>query len=548
MSLVLVMGGDVNGLMLCGKRWRHCGGSVPIYRLANHWLAGQPMRLLLGGQSMRVLGAIAALVMLTGASPGRVSMEAAILPPAPVTGDALKPFVRSLGARVALAHVRVIHGTGAPALPDRTLLVDNGRIAGILAAGEQVPAGYALVNLAGRSVIPGIVGMHDHLYYISRPDLDSAGHSEAPTPLLPQMTFSSARMYLAGGVTTLRTTGSVEPYTDLNLKRQIDAGKLPGPHIDVTAPYLEGAGSPFIQMHQLTGPDDARRTVDFWADQGATSFKAYMNITRAELAAAIEAAHSRGLKLTGHLCSVTYREAAMLGIDDLEHGFWANTQFDPGKAPDTCSKDAGFATLAGMAPDGAEAKSLIRLLVERRVALTSTLAVFESLSPSYRTLPPRQLEMLSPEARLAYTYLRLRNVQHSPERKANDAKMWANDLALERAFVAAGGLLIGGPDPTGAGQVLPGFGNQRAIELLVEAGFTPLEAIRIGTLNGATFLGLAHRIGSIAVGKNADVVIVKGDPSINIGDIEKVELVMKDGVAFDPDALLEDVKGHYGEY
>ena len=497
---------------------------------------------------MRVLGAIAALVMLTGASPGRVSMEAAILPPAPVTGDALKPFVRSLGARVALAHVRVIDGTGAPALPDRTLLVDNGRIAGILAAGEQVPAGYALVNLAGRSVIPGIVGMHDHLYYISRPDLDSAGHSEAPTPLLPQMTFSSARMYLAGGVTTLRTTGSVEPYTDLNLKRQIDAGKLPGPHIDVTAPYLEGAGSPFIQMHQLTGPDDARRTVDFWADQGATSFKAYMNITRAELAAAIEAAHSRGLKLTGHLCSVTYREAAMLGIDDLEHGFWANTQSDPGKAPDLCPTTAGEPTLMAMTAGSAQASALIKLLVDRKVALTSTLPVFETTSPNYRTLPPRQMAMLSSQARNDYWTYRALLLARTPKRAADAHIRWANELALERAFVAAGGLLIAGPDPTGAGQVLPGFGNQRAIELLVEAGFTPLEAIRIGTLNGATFLGLAHRIGSIAVGKNADVVIVKGDRSINIGDIEKVELVMKDGVAFDPDALLKDVKGHYGEY
>ena len=172
--------------------------------------------------------------------------------------------------------------------------------------------------------MPGIVGMHDHMYYIGRPNLDASGRSEPPL-MVPQMTFSSPHLYLGAGVTTLRTTGSVEPYTDLNLKREIDAGHLPGPHMDVTGPYLEGGNSPFIQMHQLKDAADAKATVDFWAAQGVTSFKAYMNITRAELKAAIDESHKLGIKITGHLCSVTYPEAAELGIDNLEHGFFVNT-------------------------------------------------------------------------------------------------------------------------------------------------------------------------------------------------------------------------------
>jgi imidazolonepropionase-like amidohydrolase len=96
--------------------------------------------------------------------------------------------------------------------------------------------------------------------------------------------------------------------------------------------------------------------------------------------------------------------------------------------------------------------------------------------------------------------------------------------------------------------VLPGFGDQRAIQLLVEAGFTPLEAIRIGTLNGATYLGLADRIGSIAAGKHADLILVRGDPSRNIADIENVEIVFKDGVGYESAALLASVKGRYGQY
>jgi imidazolonepropionase-like amidohydrolase len=362
------------------------------------------------------------------------------------------------------------------------------------------------------------------------------------------MTFSAPRQYLAAGVTTMRTTGSVEPYADLNVKAQVDAGKLAGPHMDVTGPYLEGAASPFIQMHQLRDADGARRMVAFWADQGVTSFKAYMNISRGELGAAIDEAHRRGLKITGHLCSVTYGEAAALGIDNLEHGFWANTQNDPGKEPDRCPATTGAPTLAAMDPGGEAAQTLIKQLVAARVAVTSTLPVFEPSSPAYRPLAARMLDVLSPQARADYLTLRRLAAAAPPERTAGRAKLWHNELKMERAFVAAGGLLLAGPDPTGAGNVLPGFGDHRAIELLVEAGFTPLEAIRIGTLNGAIYLGLQDHIGSIAPGKHADLILVRGDPTRNIADIENVEIVFKDGVGYDSAALLASVKGRYGQY
>jgi len=323
---------------------------------------------------------------------------------------------------------------------------------------------------------------------------------------------------------------------------------MPGPHTDVTAPYLEGKGSPFIQMHQLKDADDARRLVNFWADQGATSFKAYMNITRAELGAAIEEAHKRGLKVTGHLCSVTYPEAAELGIDDLEHGFFVNTQLDPGKQPDICPQTTGAPTLLTMTPDSTRADALIRLLVERKVAVTSTLPVFEQSVAGHAPLNPRAMAVLTPQAREAYLYAR--NLRNAPPREQfeDTAKGFRNAMVLERKFVVAGGLLLAGPDPTGNGGVIPGFGDQREVELLVEAGFTPEEAIRIATLNGATYLGLADRIGSIAPGKNADLMVVKGDPSKTIADIENVEIVFKDGVGYDSAKLLESVKGRYGQY
>jgi imidazolonepropionase-like amidohydrolase len=466
----------------------------------------------------------------------------------PELSKTVKEFVRVNAPKVILTHVRVIDGTGAAVVEDQNVIIEGGKIRTIEPGAEVAAAAdTTVVDLHGYTVVPGIVGMHNHLFYIARPNLNSQWKSDAPV-VVPQMTFSAPRLYLAGGVTTMRTTGSVEPYADLNLKRDIDAGKLPGPHIDVTGPYLEGAESYFLQMPHLTGPDDARQTVDYWAERGVTSFKAYMNITRAELKAAIDAAHKRGIKVTGHLCSVTYKEAAELGIDDLEHGFFVNTQLDPGKKLDVCSDSMGEFTLEHMPPASAEAKDLIDMLVKHHVAITSTLPVFEGEAGGGRP-PIRQqvLDAMTPEAREAFFYLRQRPASR-PAPKTDGAMLFKRDMELERAFVAAGGLLIAGPDPTGDGDVVPGFGDQREIELLVEAGFSPLEAIKIATLNGAVYLGKEKQIGSIAAGKNADLVVIKGDPSKQISDIENVEIVFKDGVGYDSRKLLDSVKGHYGEY
>jgi imidazolonepropionase-like amidohydrolase len=458
--------------------------------------------------------------------------------------DVLK-YVKVNAPAILLTHVRVIDGTGAASLEDQSILIENGKIISISST-PPANSKAQILDLSGHTVIPGLVGMHDHLYYIARADEAADGSSEPPL-IVPQMSFTAPRMYLAAGVTTMRTTGSVEPYLDLNLRREIDLGHLPGPHMDITAPYLEGPNSPFVQMHNLTGPDDARAFVDYWASQGVTSYKAYMNINRAELKAAIDEAHKHGLKLTGHLCAVTYPEAAELGIDNLEHGFFVNTQLDPGKQPDLCPRSVGNPTLAGMDPDGPDATALIKLLIDHHVAITSTLPVFESYVPTHLHLQNRVLDAMSAPTREAYLYTR--NLELARPANPTHALAYQHGAQLEHKFVAAGGLLLAGPDPTGDGGVLPGFGDQREVELLVESdGFTPLEAIKIATLNGATYLGQQATIGSIAPGKDADLVVLNGNPAANINDIEKVEIVFKDGVGYDSAKLLDSIKGRYGQY
>jgi imidazolonepropionase-like amidohydrolase len=465
----------------------------------------------------------------------------------PERSKAIQPFLRVDAPKVVLSHVRVIDGTGKPAVDDQDLVLENGKIAAIRPGGSASGEGATVLDLRGYSVIPGIVGMHNHLFYITRPNLDAHRSFDKPV-LVPQMTFSAPRLYLAAGVTTMRTTGSVETYADLNLKKEIDAGNLPGPHLDVTGPYVEGAKSFFIQMPHLDTPDDAKKLVDYWAGLGVTSFKAYVNITRAQLKAAVDAAHARGLKVTGHLCAVTYTEAAEIGIDNLEHGFFVNTQLDPGKKPDACSEGAGFPTLAAMTPESTQAKELIATLVRRKVAITSTLPVFENMAGGGRPhVNQKALDAMTPRAREDFSKLRNTPPAKEPP-KFDTASLFKNGMALERAFAAAGGLLIAGPDPTGKGDVVPGFGDQRGIELLVEAGFSPVEAIKIATWNGALYLGRDREIGSLAVGKNADIVVIKGDPSKTIADIENVEIVFKDGVGYDSQKLLDSVRGRYGDY
>lgn len=464
-----------------------------------------------------------------------------------VVGQTLSPqvktFVKVDAPMVMLTHVRVIDGTGAAAREDQTVMLSHGKIEMISdAASAPQNKDAQILDLHGYTVIPGLVGMHDHMFY-------PEGNA-----VFGEMAYSFPRLYLAGGVTTIRTTGSLEPYTDLEIKKKIDAGQMPGPKMHVTGPYLEGAGSWAIQMHELTGPDDATRTVNYWLDEGVDNFKAYMFITPAELSAAVAAAHKRGAKVTGHLCSIGFKEAADLGIDDLEHGILVDTEFFPDKKHGECpERPEDSKVVAQLDVNSGALRDTIQYLIQHHVAVTSTLPVFEMGSFAGRpSLENRVLEVLSPDARSALLWNRVQSSDSArlKERFGSDVSPWPaefkKEMEFEYAFSKGGGLLLAGLDPTGMGGVIAGFGDQREVELLVEAGFTPLEAIHIATYNGAQFLGDLDRVGTIAPGKQADLVVVKGDPSKKIEDIENVETVFKDGVGYDSAKLIESVRGHVG--
>ena len=450
----------------------------------------------------------------------------------PALSTSTRQFVTIDTSIVAFTNVRVIDGTGAPAREGQSVIIREGRIEALgPTATTPVPAGARTIDLAGRTVIPGLVMVHEHLFYPVGPGVYG------------NVAESFVRLYLAGGVTSMRTGGNMNGYGELNIKKAIDRGDKAGPWIDATAPYVNGP-NPFAQMQSLTTPAEARRFVDFWADQGATSYKGYMQVSRDVLGAAIRQAHARGLKMTGHLCSVTYREAAALGIDNLEHGFLAATDFVTDKKPDECpGQGKGQQSVNATDVRSPAFTSLVSDLVERKVAITSTLTVFETFAPG-RPLPPG-VDVLLPELRDAY----LKQFEMTSRMSQSIySTLLPKAMAMELAFARAGGLLIAGTDPTGGGGVIAGYSNQRALELLVEAGFSPVEAIRVGTLNGAIYLGRERLVGSIEVGKQADLMIVNGDPSTRIADIRNVEFVFKQGIGYDPQKLINSVKGRVGLY
>ncbi len=434
---------------------------------------------------------------------------------------------------VALAHVRVIDGTGAPGKDEQTVIIERGRISALGdATAVRVPPGASTLDLRGRTVIPGLVGMHDHLFY----QIEPAG----ATVVVPaQRTF--ARLYLASGVTTIRTAGTMDFSADARIKQQINTGQEPGPKIHLTGAYLGATTT-------APDPDGIAKQVAKDADRGATSFKAYTTLRASELKAAIAAAHSRGLTITGHLCAVGFREAAALGIDNLEHGIAVDTEFYSAKRPDECPGQwSAFGALLRMDPGDSDIRQTIDALVRHGVAVTSTLAVIESYASDESEIDRRVPILVSARLRGAFQEARDRR----KDRKRAGQSWWGGvlrqEMAFERAFVSAGGKLLAGADPTGWGAVVAGYGDQRGLELLVSAGFGPEQAIAIATSNGARFLN-DRTVGTIAEGMQADLIVLQGNPSRQISDVRNVELVFKDGVAYDPERLVAATAGTLGEF
>src|SRR5258705_408530 len=394
---------------------------------------------------------------------------------------AVREYVTVDTSLLALTHVLLVDGTGAAPKSDQTVVIRAGRISAVgPAASVPIPAGARVLDLNGSTVIPGIIGMHDHLFYTA------AGGRAV------QMGYTGPRLYLGSGVTTIRTTGSRAPYAEINLKDAIDHGLAPGPRIHLTAPYITGEHGGGA-MAIVNSPEAARRFVADWAAAGATWIKAYTAIRRADLGAAIQEAHRRGIKVTGHLCSVSFQEAVALCIGNLEHGMLTASDFTSGKQADVCPVNL-MTQISASDPKGNAGQATIQSLVQHHVSMTSTLAVYQPFVANRPTKDERVLQAMDPEVR--DSYLKMRQQIDSSASGWESLPAFKNAMAFERSFVAAGGLMAAGVDPTGIGGALAGFGDQREYELFIEARFTPAQALQIMNVNRAKNLRVAPSLGT----------------------------------------------------
>jgi len=445
----------------------------------------------------------------------------------------VEKFIVVDSALFAISNVSIIDGTGNSIKKNQTVIINNKRIQDI---GDfksiKIPKNALIIDGTDKTIIPGLVMLHEHLFYTKF--FENWFN-------VNQMTFTFPRLYLAGGVTTMRTAGSIEPQSDLNVKKWIIEGKMTGPKMDVTSPFIEREGMDIPSLSFIKSSDEVAKEVDFWADKGVTSFKLYNYVTKEDMRVCVEEAHKRGLKVTGHLCSITYEEASNLGIDNLEHGFMASSDFIVNKEENDCDPFEARESLTNEPVDSPKINALINLLIKNGTTLTTTPNVFEPYT-NRELIPGGGESAITPEV--------LKDVRRIYHRNINNDSLtihrFNKNLIWVKRFYDKGGKLVAGTDPTGAGRTVAGYANQRTIEILYEAGFPLIDVIKICTKNGAEYLEQESEIGTIQKGKIADLILIDGHLESNIKNIRQMEIVFKDGVGFDSKKLFASVKGKVG--
>jgi imidazolonepropionase-like amidohydrolase len=445
-------------------------------------------------------------------------------------------FIEVQDSTVLIKNVTLIDGTGGAVKYNQDILVQNKKITVLGNTGDlKVPENARIIDATGKTVIPGLIMMHEHLFH-AKP-FNGAYKAVHMTNTFPQM-------YLAGGVTTMRTAGSIEANADLNIKNLIDQGKRLGPKIDVSTPHIEReglVGDYIAQLQSLYGGENIENWLNYWFDKGITSVKVYNNFTKDDLREIIKVSHARNIKVTGHLCSITYQEAAEMGIDNLEHSFMASTDFIPNKKENECQY--GDLSLAELDEDDPKLLELMQFLIDKNVTLTYTPNVFEPFTDR-EVIPGGGDVALAP-----YLLEQMQTIYDrstKTERDSLDLIGFKKEMKRVMKFHSMGGKIMVGTDPTGTGKTIAGYANQRLIELLIETGFTIEEAIKLATLNGAVYLGIENETGTIEAGKEADLILINGDLSKDISNIRKMEIVFKDGIGFDSKKIFNSVKGRIG--
>jgi len=448
--------------------------------------------------------ALAAAVALSGASArGAAAQTKRILPQA-------ESAVFRCGLLIDPASGRTVR--------DAVIIVAGGKILWTGPAREaRLPDGFRTVDFGTKTVIPGLIDSHGHLFggLVTR---------HTTCDLL-------GPLYLAAGVTTVRSPGSMEPEGDMGFRNRVDSGRYLGPRVFHSGPYIEGDPVTVAWMNPVRTPEEVRLKIESWIRAGATSVKVYANLKGDLLRTAIEFGHLHGVKVIGHLGAATWREAILMGIDEIFHGILELPEVTPAGAS---VKDRNR-WLASVDLDRPEIKDLLRLAAESGVILTPTAVIAEPLDPVRHHLEEER-RFLTAEA---WAKLEERRAESS---SADGPGVMAKVRRFIRMAYDAGCLLSTGTDQVGFA-LLPGFALWREMEVFAEAGLPPMDVLRAATVNGARAIGRSDLLGALEAGKLADFVVLDGDPLEDIRRIRAVHRVVKGGVLFEPESVLAPVLG-----
>jgi imidazolonepropionase-like amidohydrolase len=417
-------------------------------------------------------------------------------------------------------------------IPDALIETNGGKILQVGRVSAAVlPAGAKMIDFGTKYVIPGLIDTHGHLY------ARTGGRSSwrRTDPLLPIF-------YLAAGVTAIGDPGSMDAAGDFALRNRIDAGELPGPRYFLAGEYIDMPPLLVGWMNPVKTPEEARAKVATWAERGASAIKIYAGAHGVVMQAAIDEAHEHSLRVWAHVGAVTFQQAMDMGVDQLFPG--APIMPDTRRPGITQRQWLDYAkATAALDLTHPQIVAMFRTAALRRVVLTPTAVVSELAEPgaSAKHHMEEQRRFYS-----AAAWQEIEKYLKGPAPAYYPAEVAAQDLKKNKEFIRraheAGCLLSTGTDYVVL-TMLPGWSLWREMEIFAEAGLPPLDILKAATWNGAYAVGRTDQLGSVEAGKCADFVVLDANPLEKISNVRQVHRVVKGGVVYDRERLLEPLVG-----